>query len=255
MKHIILDERMQNAMYIMTTFSMISFAGCCTVTIPFLVSKTFRANIVTEMAVYASMSDLIVFLVYMLRFYNLDDAYFCKIQAFGEGVFSLSSIFWTTQLMHLVYRVVVKRQNQRRITITWDQHVLCWGLPLLLQVIPLAWVTHGYWPLDVIESDETSVKAMAILQIPCSFEPTVHTDLSLGNIYVFIFHILWIQISLIVMVVELCIVYWTASQLRRGDLRLGSWKFALYPATLICVQVNIPSCLHSIPFCQANIIF
>jgi hypothetical protein len=70
----------------------------------------------------------------------------CFIQSFLTNYFPLTSIFWTVVISYLLYDVLQKPHLKRKkhgIDVENWVHLLCWGWPLLLSVLPLTTTDYG----------------------------------------------------------------------------------------------------------------
>lgn len=65
-----------------------------------------------------------------------DNTIQCSIQAFLTTAFPLCSIFWTTVTFYLFYLAIRNRPSNKNIFLYL--HCLCWGLPIILAVLPFS---------------------------------------------------------------------------------------------------------------------
>ena len=65
----------------------------------------------------------------------------CQYQAFTSNCFQLCTFFWICVLSHFLLRIVIWNH---RVTLTYYHHVICWGLGIILTLIPLSTLTYGY---------------------------------------------------------------------------------------------------------------
>lgn len=64
----------------------------------------------------------------------------CWIQGLFTNIFSLSSVMWTTVVAFMLYYLAFTGKIFR---IGWKSHLVCWGLPILVTLLPLMHVTYG----------------------------------------------------------------------------------------------------------------
>ena len=68
----------------------------------------------------------------------------CYFQGFVTNIAPVSCVFWTVFLTIMLYYIV---KSSKVIKITVLVHVVCWGFPLLLSVLPFINATYGVPPL------------------------------------------------------------------------------------------------------------
>lgn len=74
-----------------------------------------------------------------------DPSALCVVQAWTESFFELASVLWTTSIAFSLYMSVFKRKSQTELDTHYFKWMVafCWGLPLLLAVIPGAAGMYG----------------------------------------------------------------------------------------------------------------
>jgi hypothetical protein len=70
----------------------------------------------------------------------------CWIQGLGQNYFALAAWFWTVILTYYVYGVI--KFNKVPIQM-WKSNLICWGLPLILSLLPLTTNNYGSPDPDV----------------------------------------------------------------------------------------------------------
>jgi hypothetical protein len=66
----------------------------------------------------------------------------CSLQAFLIHYFELCSLFWTFVVSSVIFRIIYYLPGYNPFTLI--THVLCWGLPLLLTLLPLSTGSYGH---------------------------------------------------------------------------------------------------------------
>lgn len=69
--------------------------------------------------------------------------YECWIQGFLTNIFPLASIFWTTLLISKIFKYLQHNYTEENQIISWNNHLVCWGIPLFLTFIPFVNATYG----------------------------------------------------------------------------------------------------------------
>lgn len=69
----------------------------------------------------------------------------CFVQSFLTNYFPLTSIFWTVVISYLLFDILQKPHLNRKQSMNIERwvHLLCWGFPFLLTVLPLTTTDYG----------------------------------------------------------------------------------------------------------------
>lgn len=125
------------AMTIMSTLSAIG-----SLSILFTFQPSFRNRIAqrqVQIIAYIAISDLLTSLGSIVG-YPANGDFACWWEGIVTNVFSLSSIYWSLDVMIHLYRIVVFGKLKQ---VGLVDHVLCWGIPLLATMLPLINSTYG----------------------------------------------------------------------------------------------------------------
>jgi hypothetical protein len=112
-----------------------SFAVCLTVAI----FPQLRSLRYIELVFYVSVNDLIASVGIALG-KTQDGSFACWFQGIVTNYNYLSAIMWSTVIMYQVYLIVCKRGVIKDLT---GAHILCWGLPLVVTLLPLSTNTYA----------------------------------------------------------------------------------------------------------------
>ena len=88
---------------------------------------------------FISLSDFCCSIMNCLGF-PLNGTLQCSIQAFGLFYFPLASWLWTVMLVYQLRTLLILKSLH--ISISWI-HVICWGIPLVLSLLPLSTNPYG----------------------------------------------------------------------------------------------------------------
>lgn len=71
----------------------------------------------------------------------------CSIQTLLTNIFPLSSIFWTTIISYILYNIIKCTKitislNNNITSLIWI-HLICWGIPIIVTLLPLTTETYG----------------------------------------------------------------------------------------------------------------
>ena len=88
---------------------------------------------------FISLSDFCFSIMNCLGF-PLNGTLQCSIQAFGVFYFPLSSWLWTVMLVYQLRTLIILKSLH--ISMSWI-HVICWGIPLILSLLPLSTNPYG----------------------------------------------------------------------------------------------------------------
>ena len=118
---------------LMLISSILTCVGCLIIFILCIMYADLRKKSYVKIILYASIGDFISGI--STSFGELqDETPLCWAQAFISNWFTLSSIFWTVAITYLLYTIIVIRRPMNE---TVMLHGICWGLPLLLTLLPL----------------------------------------------------------------------------------------------------------------------
>eukprot|EP01038_Epipyxis_sp_PR26KG_P015427 gene15427-20811_t len=119
----------------------LSILGSCAVMATFIVFSDLRKLRYVQLVFFASLNDLIA-AIGIAQGSTRDNSPSCWFQGIATNFNFLSSIFWTTIISYQMWLVV----RYGRIITDKDMiliHLLCWGLPLLVALLPLTTNTYG----------------------------------------------------------------------------------------------------------------
>lgn len=116
----------------------------CTIVAVICAPTNLRLRIFAQIASYIAVSDLIFTSGYAIGT-NLPPGISCSYQGFVVTMFNLTSCFWATTAVHIIYIIVrngapkvITTNQEYIISIGYREHFLCWILPLILTLLPLS---------------------------------------------------------------------------------------------------------------------
>jgi hypothetical protein len=120
----------------MIVSSALSICGCLVVFyFHFQLDKTQRNKAYNKIILYVVISDFFASIGTAFGIEE-DNTFECSLQAFLTIAFPLCSIFWTTVTFYLFYLAIKNRQSSKNVMLYL--HCICWGLPILFTLLPLA---------------------------------------------------------------------------------------------------------------------
>ncbi len=123
----------------MILLSIVSCLFSLFVMLTYFMFPEMRKKLFMKLIFYMSLADFGMNVVSAFGF-PPDGSALCWIQGMCQIYFAISSWLWTTVLSYSIYSLMKyeKIYHSERAT-----HILCWGLPLLLAVIPIANFDYG----------------------------------------------------------------------------------------------------------------
>ena len=119
----------------MTVSSCLSICGCMVIFFcHFQLDKVQRKKAYNKIIFFVVVSDFFSAIGTAFGI-EKDNTVQCALQAFLTIAFPLCSIFWTTVSFYLFYLAIRNRQSSKHVMIYL--HLICWGLPILLTLLPL----------------------------------------------------------------------------------------------------------------------
>jgi hypothetical protein len=144
---------------IIVSISVISCIFSSFVILTYFAFNDMRKKLFMKYIFYIAVSDFFVAIASTFGF-PPNGSSLCWIQGAMAMYFPLASWFWTTMLSYTIYSIIL---NGKIIFPLWIAHVICWGLPLILTILPIASTTavfgrpdnsnHYQWCMIVDKSD------------------------------------------------------------------------------------------------------
>jgi hypothetical protein len=134
-----------NLEFCMRFISSISCLACLLVMWLYLFYESISKKSYNQLIYYIAISDFFS-AVGGLFGISKNGTWNCFIQSFLTNYFPLTSIFWTVVISYLLYDILQKphlSRKQHGIAVESWVHLLCWGLPLLLTLLPLTTTDYG----------------------------------------------------------------------------------------------------------------
>lgn len=75
-----------------------------------------------------------------------DGSALCWFQGITTNVFTLSSCLWTLLIPFVLMRILNAKMRTTAVTVSLYFHVLCWGIPIFVTLLPLLNMTYGSPP-------------------------------------------------------------------------------------------------------------
>jgi len=147
-------SRVSNAEVVIGSLSMVS---CTLVLTTYVVFKDIRKLTYMELIMYVTLNDLIASAGFAVGS-NDNFTFQCIFQAFVTNFNYLSSLFWSTAI---AYKVITVSTHKGSIIIKFNQqvwlsihqlpqsnysrytHAVCWGIPLVVTLLPLSTNMYG----------------------------------------------------------------------------------------------------------------
>ena len=124
---------------VMIVTSLISIISCCLVIYCFIKFRLWNKKEYLKIVFYMVVSDLIFSTGSVLGLVH-DQTSQCYWQAFSTNMFPLATTFWSLALARILYYIVVYNKLVR---VNLTVHIICWGLSILLTVLPLINSRYG----------------------------------------------------------------------------------------------------------------
>lgn len=120
--------------------SIVSVIGSSLVVLTLLLFKTMRTKLFMRIIANISMADILGNLVYTTQYRPADSAFWCSMQGFLNLYSYPCSWLWTTMLVQFLYDLAV----YQRIRVSFRAAFLfCWGVPLVVTLLYIAFIPHG----------------------------------------------------------------------------------------------------------------
>ena len=127
--------------FVMVVASILSLCGCSLIVFfHFRLSIAQRNKVYNKIILYVVLSDFFAATGTIFGT-EKDHTFRCSLQAFLTTAFPLSSILWTTVTFYLFYLAIRNRKSRKNAML--KMHLICWGLPLILTLLPLTSVRYG----------------------------------------------------------------------------------------------------------------
>lgn len=97
-----------------------------------------------ELVLYVSINDFIASVAMSLG-PSKDGSAACWFQGLSSNFNFISAVFWATVISYQVYLVVLHGTILKDLTLI---HYICWGIPLLMTILPLSTDTYGTYDND-----------------------------------------------------------------------------------------------------------
>ena len=150
-------EEVRIGRIILLTITLASIgSSLCTIAGTLMCPPTLRKRVFVQIANYIALSDIISGLGYVLMGLGVPQrGIACSFQGFVTTMFYFTTCFWAAIAIRFTYRIVqIDSVGRERLTIGYREHFLCWGMPLVLTLLPLS-QSQGY-SVSAVEGAETS---------------------------------------------------------------------------------------------------
>ncbi|KAJ1407232.1 hypothetical protein B484DRAFT_483152 [Ochromonadaceae sp. CCMP2298] len=208
----------------------ISAAACFAVILTYLLFPVMRRQRYIELVFYVALNDMIASIGMALG-PTSNGSFECWYQGISTTFNFLSVIFWSCAIAWQLYAVVVLQGTIIKRMFWW--HVVCWGLPLLLSLLPLTTNTYG-------NTDDASTWCFV-----ADRAGSPYWSLTFWWIFFYLFLVGGFLLSLYF----LASVAWKLHYLRVVPeiMRSTVMKLALYPlVTMGCWSLNIAINIHAL---------
>lgn len=125
--------------------SVVSCLFSLFVMMTFFMFSDMRKKMFMRYIFYISLSDFLMSFSSVVGFPD-DGSVLCWVQGLMQGIFAVSSWFWTTALSYSLYSII--RFGKVRYK-QYQVHLVCWGLPVILAIIPLSTERYGSSSVDL----------------------------------------------------------------------------------------------------------
>ena len=231
---------------ILATMCIVSAVATSTVLLPLISSRYLHSKTFTLLAGFICFGEFLKSIVCAIRLLNLNDPFICQFQAAVALPCPVSAVFWIIRLTHFLYRLVVIR-DRRNMSVSWLDHVICWGFPLIISFSPIwtGWVAFGHggsWNkhMDAFHGVEMK-SSLEVLNLICAWEPTAHTPhwmFGETNSGPYIGYALLLYFCILIILTELIIILYTASRIDPNGITQYVRKYFLYPMAFLLTQVR-----------------
>jgi hypothetical protein len=124
--------------------SALSGVGCLATMIVIFFSKNLKTKFYNQVIFHIALSDGIFALGTSMGIPN-DGSIACSIQAILTNIGPVGTLTWTTVLAYHVFAILAYpvSYSQRNITISNQLSSICWGIPIIVTILPLSTVKYG----------------------------------------------------------------------------------------------------------------
>lgn len=124
-----------NSLLVQHIVGSLAAAGCFTVILTYLTFRDLRSLRYIELVFYVSLNDMIASIGLALGG-SRSGSFVCTFQAIVTNMNYLSAIFWTTVIAYQLWLAVHYNHTiqQGKMFVI---HLICWGLPLIVTLLPL----------------------------------------------------------------------------------------------------------------------
>lgn len=120
--------------------SIISVFGSSMVVLTLLLFKNMRTKLFMRIIANISMADILGNIAYTTLYRPSDGAFWCSTQGFLNLYSYPCSWLWTTMLVQFLYDLAVYQRIRLSFTAAF---VFCWGVPLIVTLLYIAFIPHG----------------------------------------------------------------------------------------------------------------
>lgn len=122
-----------------TIFGTFSIFSCCWVVASYVQFPEIRKLRYIELATYVAICDIFASLAVAIG-YSETGSFACGFQSFFNSMFTLAGLFWSVVILYQVWLITVHGKVLQDLT---KFHFICWGLPMLLTLLPLCDLKYG----------------------------------------------------------------------------------------------------------------
>lgn len=127
-----------HGLFLMQITSAISSISCL-ITIYIIYKKKILNSSYNYFILYITISDFLSSASLVIGSDSISGSPLCFFQGFTNNVFTLSSFFWSTAISYEVWAIVRNVDSRIDDVISYKSkllHLICWGLPILITLIP-----------------------------------------------------------------------------------------------------------------------
>jgi len=199
---------------IMTVVSSVSIAFCLPVILTALL-PALRDQVYIQVVVYIQISNLLA-AIGTVYGYVPARSLACTFQGILASLFPLASVFWTTFISYLVYRLLL---HDHLVEIDYKTHLVCWGLPIILTFLPYINATYS-------TTDDGF----------CEYVPNAEGSIFWSEFWYWFGFYVWIWFGIIISLLMYLVVIIYSGRLRREEginYSVIIRKLFMYPLILI----------------------
>lgn len=124
--------------------SVISCLCSLSVLLSYVVFPDLRQRTFMHIIFFMTLSDFMMNITSIMGF-PANGTFLCSLQGAMQLYFAVASWFWTTSLSYSVYSIVINGRFKFNMTVAY---IICWGVPLLLALLPLTTSVYGAPAVD-----------------------------------------------------------------------------------------------------------